>query len=356
MRLPASFLTFGSIVTATSTVEEARTQFETFKVTFKKTYAAEEEGAKFEAFQASLARVEAGNADRRARGADETQGITQFSDLTPAEFRKTYLTLKPRSPERIAATPALSKDDCAACGLFPEHTNATFTGGFDWVTKGAVTKVKDQGQCGSCWSFGTTGDIEGTTFLKTGKLNSLSEQQLVSCDTASDQGCNGGLQEDAFVYVEKNGLTSEANYPYTSGAGRTGVCRKAKIVAPLTKISSWKQVSKTPQGEADLKDALTKNGPITIGIDATPMQDYKGGVDNPVNCNAKRGCGCTADDLDHAVLIVGYGMGEYKNGTATAYWKIKNSWATSWGEEGYYRVAAGHNKCGLAMDAVHSVV
>ena len=158
------------------------------------------------------------------------------------------------------------------------------------------------------------------------------------------------------MYVEKNGLTSEADYPYTSGTGRTGVCRKAKIVAPLTKISSWKQVSKTPQGEADLKDALTKNGPITIGIDATPMQDYAGGVDNPINCNAKRGCGCTADDLDHAVLIVGYGMGEYKNGTATAYWKIKNSWATSWGEEGYYRVAAGHNKCGLAMDAVHSVV
>jgi C1A family cysteine protease len=230
--------------------------------------------------------------------------------------------------------------------------NAT-AGGWDWVEKGAVTKVKDQGQCGSCWSFGTTGDIEGVTFLKTGKLTSLSEQQLVACDKKQDQGCNGGLQEDAFVYVKNTGLTTEANYPYTSGKGKRGYCLEAKIKKPLQKIKGFTQISKTGKGEAGIKDPLTKNGPITIGIDASPMQDYKQGIDSPVNCSPNKGCGCTADSLDHAVLMVGYGQGQLK-GSTVSYWKIKNSWNSDWGEEGYYRIEAGHNKCGLAMDAVHS--
>lgn len=301
-----------------------------------------------------MLRVNEGNADRASRDADETQGITKFSDLTPAEFKSQFLTMIPRTEAQIEATPMFDETACPACKLFPDHGTLNATD-LDWVAKGAVTKVKDQGQCGSCWAFGTTGDIEGTTFLKTGALNPLSEEQLVSCDTKSDEGCNGGLQEDAFKYVIKNGLTGESDYPYKAGKGKSGKCKKAEIKAPLTYIKSWSQVSKTKAGENGIHAALDKNGPVTLGIDASPMQDYKGGIDEPKNCNEKKGCGCKKTSLDHAVLFVGYGVGEAKkSGADTKYWKIKNSWASDWGEKGYYRVIAGENMCGLALDVVHS--
>jgi len=315
-----------------------------FKASFNKTYATEaEHGLRFASFEASLERIRTGNAERASRGQDQTLGVTKFSDLTPEEFRATYLTLTPRSEIAIDATPAHDHSSCPACALFPELKNVTGNA-FDWGKKGAVTAVKDQGQCGSCWAFGTTGDIEGVTFLKTGKLVSLSEQELVSCDTKEDVGCNAGLQENAFVYAQKNGLTTEADYKYTSGNGNTGKCKKKKIGKPLTFIKGWTQISKSKKGEPAIKTALPKIGPITIGINAGPMQDYKTGIDSPKACK-----GTKKSDLDHAVLITGYGMQGQKK-----YWKIKNSWNTDWGEEGYYRIVMGKNECGIAFDAVHS--
>ena len=263
--------------------------------------------------------------------------------MKPSEFKAMYLGRLPRRDSK--PLPMLNATHCPACDRFPEAKNAD-SSSFDWVSKGAVTPVKDQGQCGSCWAFGTTGDIEGVTFLKTGKLVSLSEQELVSCDKGENEGCNGGLQEDAFDYVKKNGITTEKDYPYRSGGGSTGSCKSTKTKNDLTYIKGWTQVSKTKKGESAIKTALPKVGPITIGIDATPMQDYIGGVDSP-QCNVD--CGCTSNDLDHAVLMVGYG----EKGSQS-YWKIKNSWASDWGEDGYYRIEYGKNLCGLAFDAVHS--
>eukprot|EP00938_MAST-03A_sp_MAST-3A-sp1_P007318 g7318.t1 len=322
----------------------AEDQFEQFKFKFNKIYESDVEHAiRFANFKASLARIESGNADRRSRGKDETLGVTKFSDLKPSEFKAMYLGRLPRRDSK--PLPMLNATECPACDRFPEATNAD-SSSFDWVSKGAVTPVKDQGQCGSCWAFGTTGDIEGVTFLKTGKLVSLSEQELVSCDKGENEGCNGGLQEDAFDYVKKHGITTEKDYPYHSGGGSTGSCKSAKTKNDLTYIKGWTQVSKSKKGESAIKTALPKVGPITIGIDATPMQDYIGGVDSP-QCNVD--CGCTSSDLDHAVLMVGYG----EKGSQS-YWKIKNSWASDWGEDGYYRIEYGKNLCGLAFDAVHS--
>jgi cathepsin F len=338
------------VASASYDLTEAPSLYQAFKSIYGRSYAdAAEDVVRFNNFQASLRRVNEGNAERRSRGADETQGITKFSDITPAEFRERHLTLAPRSTEVMEATPGADLSECPACRLFPDHANYSAAAGLDWVSKGAVTKVrsvgrtssscekltspaaerkvKDQGMCGSCWSFGTTGDIEGSGFLATGNLTSLSEQQLVSCDRKlRQQGCSGGYQEDAFAYIKANGIATEASYPYTAGrAGETGKCKEGDIKPPLTKIAGFASVSSTKAGESNIAAALARMGPMTLGIDASPMQDYEKGVDDP-KCGTywTDQCGCTKGDLNHAVLFVGFGTGG-KLGD-TPYWKIKNSW------------------------------
>jgi len=317
-------------------------EFAAFKSKFAKAYASvEEEEERFAVFVANLGAAVAAN---EANPEHATQGVTKFTDLTAAEFKAKYLA---RKPKPAPATPLKAWDgECTACTRFPEQAKlvAEPPDSFDWVTKGAVTPIKDQGQCGSCWSFGTTSDVEGTHFLAGNDLISLSEQELVSCDThGEDEGCNGGLQEAAFEYVIKNGLTAESNYPYVSGSGRAPKCDSSRIQPVAASISSWSQVASSGSDEDKIKTALLAAGPITIGINASPMQSYNGGIDKPLFCRKQA--------LDHAVTIVGYGTEGGKD-----YWKIKNSWNTDWGEDGYYRVLRGKNTCGLANDAVHSAV
>jgi C1A family cysteine protease len=312
--------------------------FEEFASFFDKVYESVE--AKTTAqrnFYDSLVRV--------AQNSNPTHGVTKFSDMSATEFAATYLNRQPRSSLEIANTP-MWDGECTACNRFPEHAEPANVDTLDWVAKGAVVSPKDQGQCGSCWAFGTIGDIEGTNFLAGNPLTSLSEQQIVSCDTKyGDQGCNGGLPEQAFKYViAAGGVVTEKAYPYASGSGRAPKCNTAaEAGAKSASISSWVQVSKTASGESAIQTALVQSGPLVIGIYAEPMQDYVKGIDNP-------SCPSSARSLDHAVVIVGYGT---ENGVD--YWKIKNSWSTSWGEKGYYRIVKGKNKCGLAMDVTHSV-
>ena len=205
----------------------------------------------------------------------------------------------------------------------------------DWVTKGGVTAVKNQGRCGSCWAFSTTGSTEGAYFAATGKLVSLSEEDLVQCDTV-DAGCQGGLMDNGFTFIEKNGVAAEEAYPYISGTGIRGMCSKDKESAKVVTVTGFTDVPH--EDEVALLSAVAQQ-PVSIAIEAdkSVFQMYKSGVlDN-------KGCGTK---LDHGVLVVGYGTDNGKD-----YWKVKNSWGPTWGEAGYIRFIRGSNQCGIASQA-----
>jgi len=214
----------------------------------------------------------------------------------------------------------------------------------DWTTKGATTAVKDQGQCGSCWAFSVTETVESAVHLATNQAPPiLAPQQLTSCDTAEDAGCNGGNPVNAYAYLEKvGGLDVEADYPYTSGKSQeSGTCTwTGKKVA---KVTDWKYAVPpcqsgdcSNQDEDGLKAVLAAHGPLSIVVNANPWQTYHSGV-------LDGECGGAMSDLDHAVQLVGY-----DTTASPPYWKVRNSWATVWGEEGYIRLPMGKNSCGMA--------
>lgn len=257
-------------------------------------------------------------------------GHNQFSHMSFDEF-KAYVRLGLDMP--VEETIALDEEENFTELFLESNEWGALPESIDWTTKGAVTGVKDQGNCGSCWSFSATGALEGAYKIKYGTLISFSEQNLVSCDTV-DSACNGGLMDNAFSWTKSNGgLCTEDGYPYTSGTtGQKGTCTttctKNSGVAP----KSFTDVARN--SDSALMTALVQQ-PVSIAIQANQpaFQLYKSGV-------LTGSCGT---NLDHGVLAVGYGT--WTDGID--YYKVKNSWGTSWGMSGYILIQRGNpQRCG----------
>ncbi|KAJ5076057.1 cathepsin l [Anaeramoeba ignava] len=288
-----------------------RMLFNNFKTKFNKKYSVEEEAMRFKIFQTNLKTIQEHNAGDYSY----KMGINQFTDLTNKEYQQKYL-----SPIQYEVEP------------MPEENIKNIGGGFNWVDHGAVTPVKDQGKCGSCWAFSTTGMIEGCTVAYGGSLISLSEQEIVDCDSGS-YGCNGGWPYQAMQWVtEVGGLCSEQDYPYV---GVDQSCQNSSC-QPVSTLTDHRQFS----SEGQMEYQLQTNGPISVSIDASGdgFKQYSSGV--------YTGDDCTKTKLDHAVLVVGYNVD-----THPSYWIVKNSWGTSWGLNGYIWMEYGKNTCGILIEA-----
>lgn len=310
---------------------ELERKFNEFLVKYNKSYSStEEKQIRMKIFESNMKIAE--ELQKHDQGT-AIYGASIFSDITPNEFKKKHLGYRPelKSDNNIPLAHA-------------DIPNIELPESFDWREHNVVTEVKNQGSCGSCWAFSVTGNVEGQYAIKYKKLISLSEQELVDCDKL-DEGCNGGLQENAYRALEQiGGLELEKDYPYD---GEDETCHFKKNMAKV-KISSAVNIT---SNETQMAQWLVKNGPMAIAINANAMQFYMGGVSHPYNflCNKK--------NLDHGVLIVGYGIHRYPLFKKDMpFWIVKNSWGTNWGEQGYYRVYRGDGTCGLNTDVSSAIV
>ncbi|XP_058924772.1 cathepsin F [Kogia breviceps] len=296
--------------------------FKDFVTTYNRTYDTKEEARwRMSVFANNMVRAQKIQALDRGTA---QYGVTKFSDLTEEEFRTIYLNPLLKEPGKKMRLAQSIPD------LPPPE--------WDWRSKGAVTKVKDQGMCGSCWAFSVTGNVEGQWFLKRGALLSLSEQELLDCDKV-DKACLGGLPSNAYSAIRTlGGLETEDDYSYR---GHLQACSFSAEKA-MVYINDSVELS---QNEQKLAAWLAKKGPISVAINAFGMQFYRHGISHPLRPL------CSPWLIDHAVLLVGYG-----NRSATPFWAIKNSWGTDWGEEGYYYLHRGSGACGVNIMASSAVV
>ncbi|ELT89004.1 hypothetical protein CAPTEDRAFT_95613, partial [Capitella teleta] len=293
-----------------------------------------EENQRKEVFRNNIKKIQMHNYLHEQGKSPFTMGINQFSDMDEKEFSTIMNGFRMNNRTKV-------RDHLHSHYISPAIP-VSVPAEVDWRKKGYVTPVKNQGQCGSCWAFSAIGALEGQHFRKTGKLVSLSEQNLVDCSKSyGNNGCNGGVMDYAFKYIKDNdGDDTEACYPYEAV---DGMCRFKRECVGAT----CRGYTDLPWGnEVKMKEAVALVGPVSVAIDAShsSFMSYKGGVYVEKECSPYQ--------LDHGVLVVGYGTEQ-----GLDYWLVKNSWGTTWGDQGYIKMARNmHNHCGIASMACYPLV
>jgi cathepsin F/cysteine peptidase B len=252
-----------------------------------------------------------------------TFGINKFTDLCPEEFKKMYASGLTGVERNITTVAQVS--GTASCTSI------------NWLTKGAVTPVGNQGQCGACWAWSTIANCEGVWATAGNKLVALSVEELLDCST-QNYGCNGGELPASYQWIIQNGgLDSAADYPYTAGGGTVPACQTNKLKHIVASFSSFVNLA---QNEKDIAAYVCEHGPVNAVVDALSWQTYSGGILTV----------CQGASPDHTIAIVGFDL------TASVpYWILKNSWGVSWGENGYIRIEYGKNLCGIRDQASSAV-
>lgn len=293
-----------------------------FKATYGREFATqEEENLRFGHFLANLKMADARNAAERAAGGGAQHGITKFFDMHQDEFENKML--KSDASKRLGD---------AEVATVSGEVNLT-AGLVDWSGK-LTTPVKDQGYCGSCWAFSAAEQIESDSMRTLGTSYILSPEQIVQCDTTS-YGCGGGWTENAYNYVKKvGGIETNAAYPYSSYQGITGKCSSSSSSFVIG-VSAYYTI----KGETAMASYVQSTGPLSVCLDASTWNSYTGGI--------MKSCG---KQVDHCVQAVGV------DASSTGYWKVRNSWGTSWGESGYIRLAYGANTCAISNDPTYVTV
>ncbi|XP_030569894.1 cathepsin L-like [Drosophila novamexicana] len=300
-------------------------EFESFKVEYEKSYEDDgEEQLRMQIFKDNKELIDRHN-ERYAAGEETYEmGVNQFTDMLATEFRKIMLSNLNTS------------DFTSSIEYIYSPANDKIPSVVDWRNEGAVTPVKNQGRCGSCWAFSAAGALEGQHFIQTKQLIPLSEQNLLDCSSRyNNHGCGGGWPVAALMYVRDNrGMDNDRAYPYEGHVGRCRF-RRDSVSATVT------QVMQVRQDEGALANAVAKRGPVSVAVDATYFQHYRGGVYTH-RCRQQ---------ANHAMLVVGYGY-DHRGGD---FWLIKNSWG-GWGEQGYMRLARNQgNLCHVASYAVFPI-
>lgn len=312
--------------------------FENFIDMFDKNYEHDEYQYRFQVFSHNYELVESNN----LYNSNFKLELNQFADLSTNEFEKDLLLLKTkRDSNKYLNTILLNSENTCSIDNDLLHKSENAPLHFDWQEKNKVTSVKNQGSCGSCWAFSTVSSVESENAIVNNKLVNLSPQELVDCSSDyGNKGCNGGLMEYGFHFIMDKGLCSDKDYPYK---GHDETCKKCN---EMIKISDCREVPS--YNETALKYAVLKK-PISVAVDAGSgaFQFYSKGIVNS-------GCGTR---LNHAVLLVGYGE---ENGQK--FWRIKNSWGSNWGEDGYIRLARQDTNeksagmCGLTKEASYPIL
>jgi cathepsin F len=337
--------------------------FQNFLKGFNRTYNSYEEMKfRLQIFRDNFLRQEA---DMTLKKSKHSVGITQFFDLMPQEFTTSYLNLNITIQDLMDSQKlegSLLED--MKNGMIrnkgetdrvkkvnnsdiPEKKNSSnvrmlqsLPDSFDWRSQGVIKFIKNQGSCGSCWSFSATANIEARYYLKYGIYENFSEQQLINCDSNSN-GCNGGKAGNAFYYLRynSNGFVRESQLPYV---GYQNICSISNL-SPVAQVTAWAFSGTLDEDQIALM--LLNYGPLSAAINAKYLQYYTGGIidENELNCNPY--------SLNHAINLVGYGI---ENGQK--YWIVQNSWGQYWGESGYFRISRGKSTCGINQVALTSFV